>query len=287
MPADNLQKLESIVKLLSDAVSKKDFHAAVEMLAKYVQDVKKTNETEWTMVHSAFQMLQQKLENAHSSAITDLKGQVDHVFVGKQLDSIKSEHSSAIQTALSNLGAKIDAKLASLRHGKDGKSVDPKKILSQVLSQLPPAPLVPNNLINQHEETIKSLADEIQRLKTTQRTSTPGWGAHPLTVQQSGTTKTKLARFLNFTGATVTHSAQGVTTVAVSGLSALAATETPDGATTVFTFSTATAQPSYILADNTLLRATTQKGTVNWTWSSGSKQATLTIPPQDEILAFI
>lgn len=43
-----------------------------------------------------------------------------------------------------------------------------------------------------------------------------GWGAHPLTIQQSGTTKAKVARVINFTGATVTLSPSGVITVAVS-----------------------------------------------------------------------
>lgn len=68
------------------------------------------------------------------------------------------------------------------------------------------------------------------------------------------------------------------------GFTTLAPTETPNGILTVFTFATATAQPSFIVSDNAMMQATTKAGTVNWTWSSGPLQATMTIPPQDDII---
>lgn len=72
-----------------------------------------------------------------------------------------------------------------------------------------------------------------------------------------------------------------------SGFDQLASTETPDGNITVFTFPTATAQPSLIVSDNVVMKATTRAGTVNWTWNSGLKQATMTIPPVDDIYAIV
>lgn len=68
------------------------------------------------------------------------------------------------------------------------------------------------------------------------------------------------------------------------GFTVLQPTETPNGVRKVFTFSTATAQPTFIVSDNAMTQAVTKSGTVNWTWSSGSKQATMTIPPQDDIV---
>lgn len=88
------------------------------------------------------------------------------------------------------------------------------------------------------------------------------------------------------TGVTITQS-NGVKTISASGVSTLTSTETPNGSRTAFTFASATAQPSYIVADNVWYRATTKSGTVNWTWNSGTKQATLTIPPTDEIFAIV
>lgn len=67
------------------------------------------------------------------------------------------------------------------------------------------------------------------------------------------------------------------------GFTPLNSTETPNGVRTVFTFSAATAQPSYIISDNVWMKPVTKAGTVNWTWNAGTKQATMTIPPADDI----
>lgn len=88
---------------------------------------------------------------------------------------------------------------------------------------------------------------------------------------------------------TVTR-ANGITTIASSGGSGftlLTATETPNGLLTVFTFSTAAAQPSFIVSDNVWMRATTAALNTNWTWNNGTKKATLTIPPSDDIFAVV
>lgn len=86
---------------------------------------------------------------------------------------------------------------------------------------------------------------------------------------------------------TITNT-NGVKTIsATGGFQTLTATETPNGSLTVFTFASATAQPSFIMSDNVTLRATTAAGTVNWTWNAGTSQATMTIPPQDDITAIV
>ena len=69
------------------------------------------------------------------------------------------------------------------------------------------------------------------------------------------------------------------------GFTVLQPTETPDGSRKVFTFAAATGQPTFIVSDNATMQATTKSGTVNWTWNAGTLQATMTIPPQDDIVA--
>lgn len=88
------------------------------------------------------------------------------------------------------------------------------------------------------------------------------------------------------TNVTITTDANGkkvISSSGGSGFTALAATETPNGSTTVFTFALASAQPSYLVVDNVWMKATTSAGTVNWTWNNGTKKATLTVPPVDDI----
>lgn len=78
----------------------------------------------------------------------------------------------------------------------------------------------------------------------------------------------------------------GVKTISASGGSGfteLTATETPDGIITVFTFAAASAKPSYLVLDNVWVKAVSKKGTTQWTWNAGAKQATLvTVPPPNE-----
>lgn len=61
------------------------------------------------------------------------------------------------------------------------------------------------------------------------------------------------------------------------------ATEIPNGSRTSFTFSTATAKPDYIVMDNVWMKDTSSSGTVNWTWDNGTKVATMSVPPVDDI----
>ena len=67
------------------------------------------------------------------------------------------------------------------------------------------------------------------------------------------------------------------------GFTVLQPTETVDGIRTVFTFATATAQPSYMLIDGLMKPPTTNAGSIIWTWNSGALQATFTTPPQDDL----
>jgi hypothetical protein len=84
-------------------------------------------------------------------------------------------------------------------------------------------------------EGIDSLVDEV-KTAVKQGGGTVGWGAHPLTIQQAGTTISKTARFINFVGATVAQTASGVTTV-TTGVGG-SVTGTVDGSNLIFTAAT-------------------------------------------------
>lgn len=91
------------------------------------------------------------------------------------------------------------------------------------------------------------------------------------------------------TNITITNG-HGTITIAASGgsgFSTLSATQTPNGVITVFTFSGASAQPSYLVVDGLWKLPTNKDSTVNWTWNSGTKQATLSVPAQDDIFGVV
>ena len=289
------KQLQGILALLTESVSKDEFLQATQALIKIVKDIKSGNETEWALINAAFQLLEKRLKDANTAAVADTQQEIRNSIVG-QLE--------AVQAKLDSVDARVDSKLASVKDGEDGDDgedappVDESKIVAEVLALIPP----------DVDETPVETRDKLEALKGDERLDasaikglpeatkqiaqqTPGWGAHPLSLYSStGAVIDSVTRHIKFTGATLSRSPDGVVTVAVtggSGFTTLAATETPNGSTTVFTFSSASAQPSYIVADNVWLRATSAASTVNWTWNSGTKQATLTIPPNDDIYAIV
>ena len=71
------------------------------------------------------------------------------------------------------------------------------------------------------------------------------------------------------------------------GFTTIVPTETPNGTLTVFTYPSATAQPSFINLDGAMQPATAKSGTIYWTWNAGAKQATCTVPPNDTATAIV
>lgn len=85
---------------------------------------------------------------------------------------------------------------------------------------------------------------------------------------------------------TITTDANGkkvISSSGGSGFTVLAATETPDGSRTTFTFALAAAQPTFLVLDGMQKPATSKAGATLWTWNNGTKVATVIIPPNDDI----
>lgn len=94
---------------------------------------------------------------------------------------------------------------------------------------------------------------------------------------------------INFkTGFSVALNGQGIdVSVSGGGFTTLIPTETPNGVRAVFTLPSATAKPSFVISDGVWMQATAKDGTVNWTWNSGTKKSTMTIPPTDDLLGVV
>lgn len=265
---DKSSQLKAILELLNNSVTKQEFLDAFKGVLKTVKDIKDTNTAEFNAIHKAVKLLSQKVKDDAAFDTAELKGQV------------KDEVQKQIKVINAKLQA-VDAKLATVINGENGEDgedgVTPS--IEELIALI--KPLIP--------EPLKGDKGDPGEAGSTGR-ALVGWGAHPLNLyDSSGAVIDDVTRHIKFTGATLSRSPDGVVTVAISsnGFTELDPTETPDGSTTVFTFSGASAKPSYVVADNVWLKATSKAGTVNWTWSSGTKQATLTIPPNDECFAVV
>lgn len=274
--------LQSIVELVSIKKDVAHIKQAMQMMVDFVQNLKKTNETEFTLMQSAFQMLKSKVEADAKTETGNIKQEVS-ASMSAQLHTIESKLAS------------LEAKQSLLKDGDDGISPDPEELVTTVLSRLPaaPAPIEPAEPYNDQVllERMQTLEQELTSIKNALvssskgRTvgSTAGWGAHPLAVQGSGSTKVKVARVINFTGATVTHSRDGITTVAVSTGSASfqqPSSGVINGSNQVFVWATA---PNVIIVDGgRAMQKTSSDGTANWT---GTTTTTLTIAPTFDIFS--
>lgn len=243
--------------------------------------------------------------------------------VQEKRDALQKLHEEYAQEVQQRL-AKLDATIAEMRliqkgdrgedgkDGNDGTSVDHGKVVTDVLKRIPPpikvdytkvaklaAQLVPKPKNGKDGQSV-DVATVIEELKKTQHLSIEHIkGLDPTVKALSSQLAGKIyGRDTSIRGGGDTVAAgsgvtitltNGVKTISASGgsFSTLSATETPNGSRTVFTFSLATAQPSYLVVDNVWMKATTASGTVNWTWNSGAKQATLTVPAQDDIWGLV
>lgn len=169
--------------------------------------------------------------------------------------------------------------------GKDGSPDTPIEVRDK-LESLVEDERLDISAVQGFEEIVKDLRSSNKKI------TIPGWGAHPLKLLNStGTVVDKVARVIKFsTNLTATRGADGVVTVTASGgsgFTTLTAAETPNSNIKVFTFAAAAVQPSFIIADGVWMQATDQGSVINWTWNSGTKKATFTIPPTSGILGVV
>ena len=125
----NLAKLEQLINLLDEQVSKEDFTKAFEQVLNLVVQIEKRTVDAITQLEKTYATLTDKMQSNHASAYSDLKGQVNQVFVGERMNEMKKEHQSKM--------AEIDKKIANV---KDGNSPTSGEIIS-LIRPLIPAPI--------------------------------------------------------------------------------------------------------------------------------------------------
>jgi len=242
-----LNKLNELLKMMDDGLTKeeftKSFQNLVSVVLKTEKEISDKNNKAISDLIKLFEKLKDNLTSSTNSEIAktiqQLKGLADKTFKEQQdgLNFIKD-------------------KVGSL---KDGKDADDKVIVKNVLSQMPKIELKAETLRDKLENlrgderidisAIRGLEEKLKKRDTGASGLTIFGGSRPLQIQESGTVKEKTARFINFTGASVSRSADGVVTVAVASN-----VETPtgavDGANTTYTV---LHTPKYITLDGQML----------------------------------
>ena len=254
--------LESLMAQHEEArpISNGEFLKAFAQVVKYVKGNGETllkNHAE--LSQNLTDKISEHLNNIHTNNqanFEDIKGQ--------------------IQDALQKHTDTINAKLASIQDGEDGedgKDAEPidLDVVAQKAAALIPAP---KDVDIDEDKLVEAVISKLPAPKVDKSgKQVPGWGAHPLVIQDATTVKTKVARRIKFTGATVSQSADGTTTVAISssGLSPIAVTGTINDSNVTFT---AASTPTLLIINGAMY---TQTGGAI-TWSIAGTTITLSSP---------
>ena len=271
--------------MLKDHLGRSEFADALKKIVEQVQKLKLSNAQDITAMRQHLNQLSDALKKDHADDLDNAK-KASLDYSTRLIKKLVAEYDAKM--------AALDEKMDAVEDGKPGKDADEEKIIQTVLAQikLPKQKDAIIDTVQLRENLgIKKLEDDFKRIASMPH-GRAGWGAHPLLIQNSsGTVIDKIARIIKFsTNLTTTRSLDGVVTVTASGgsgFTTLTATETPNGVLTVYTFSGASAQPSYLVVDNLWMKATSKSGTVNWTWNNATHKATLTIPATDDVWAVV
>lgn len=244
------------------------------------------------IVHEALQAMMPDILEAFSPHIRQYVAQNAERFL------IKGEPGKDAPRLDENRVAEKAARLVP--RARDGRDADEEVVAKKVLAKIPKAKdgLPGKDAVLDHEVLAKKVAQKLKTDIKLKPEHIEGLGEMMESYwkkvraqSKSGIMRGGGDTVLAGTGITITRDSVGRSTIASSGggFTTLAATETPNGVRQVFTFSSATAKPSYLVADNAWMKPVSAAGTTNWTWNTGLKQATFggIYAPSDDIFAVV
>src|SRR3990167_11142027 len=125
---DNIKNLQMLLDTLSaDHLGKEEFTKSFKAVVDFVKKIDSRNADEFKQIRQILSDLAQKVQEENTSLTNDLKGQVDHVFVGKKLDEMSSKNEMSIsemkgimKTMMDEMMAKMHAKMMSMKDGAAG-----------------------------------------------------------------------------------------------------------------------------------------------------------------------
>lgn len=192
-----LAKLEAILKMADDGLTKEEFLESFEIVIKLVKDLQTTNEQEFELMNEALDTLSENIKSESKSDLAEVRA-----ICAEMMSKIKREQ---------------DAKLKSLKDGKQGPKGDRGE------------PGKDGKEGKKGKDGKDGRDGKDGEAGTTVRV---GWGAHPLQVQGLGVVVDKNTRVINFAGsglASVVRSKSGVVTVTLQAGASSFYTETPSG----------------------------------------------------------
>ena len=109
----NMAKMEKMLAVMDgDTLTRSEFVSSFEKVVDLVLKIQKQQAEAISKLEETYANLIEKMQKEHTSGLADLKGQVDSVFVGQQIDKMREEHRQMMSA--------MEDKMASIKNGKDG-----------------------------------------------------------------------------------------------------------------------------------------------------------------------
>lgn len=200
-----LEKVEKLLTLLNQGISKKEFVDSFENIVKIVRDIRKNNETEFELIHENLSLVLAKMQKTNTDDLSKTKKQLEKTF----------------QSALADLAEMVNERLSEIRVGEQGLRGEKG---APGNDGSPDSPIDIRNKLETLKDndrldikSIKGSEKILEDLKNSGKQIRFGWGAHPLAIHDEGTLVTKIARKLDFVGSNVSVAdTNGTTTVTIS-----------------------------------------------------------------------
>jgi hypothetical protein len=214
---EKLKKLEAILKLVDESISRTEFESAIKALVDYVKKVDIRTESELKTITESVKTALQRIETtAHDTTLESSKT------LAEKAEKLIDEITFAKEAFLAEAQAKLDA----IKDGEDGKDADEERMIERLLAEVPaPKEETGETIANKLEtltgderlkiDAIHMLREELDRLEKEikKKNTTVYGGASGVGILDEGVTKSLNARWLNFTGAGVSVSNVGNQTV--------------------------------------------------------------------------
>lgn len=202
---NNLKKLENVLQAFdTDALTREDFVKSFEQVLELVLKIEKKTSDAISQLEQTYQQLLEKVQSDYQNHFTNLKGQVNDVFVGDQIKRIDGElktNSQKLQRVINGLIEKklqeVDMRMSKVKDGRtpikgtdyfDGKHADeilPEQLVAKITKKLSI-----DDLKDLREELVK-FRKEIDAIpRGGSRGKVPMIKRYDLTSQVNGTTKT-------------------------------------------------------------------------------------------------
>ena len=276
MPNDKSPKLQLILDLLEDSLTKKEFDKLSDELISLATDIGDRSKKEIEQMRADLEEMANRIRANVETDTASVRSSVE-----EEVNRLRFAHEALI--------AEAQAKLDSVRDGQDGKHADEEAVVQRVLSLIP----TPENT---EEETPESVRDMLETLEDDNRldksavkgiediekkivglteiASTPHGGGG-VNVHVNGQFIGHVQQ-IEFTGSGITTSlVSGKTVLVVTGGSGATAVEEPTGAVNgVNDEFTVTNEPLYIIVDGV-----SKFVTLHYTYLAGTITITDGAPP--------